>query len=172
MADEKTTYCKKAATRTESGTLTGTITFAFQDEQKPVVLDMADLNDTITAELAAHGALQKIGDSYASAGGDFKFGRENAQRVIDNLIAGDWRAARAAGERAPTLVLEAVAAVLKISVDGARAKWADFDDETKKAIARDPAVKVEKARIQGERARAELAKKPSTLRAAFQASAS
>lgn len=166
----KTAFCKKSAERNEKGEPTGRIIFAFQDGDDPVIIDLNKVPQPTRFELECHGTLQKGGDSYASAGtGDeaFAWGREQCSRVRDNLYAGDWRAARAAGAPRTTLVLEAVAVLLGISIDDARVKWDGFDDATKKAVAADPAVKVEKGKLQTKRAEAELAKKGTSLEEAF-----
>lgn len=168
--NDKTTYCKKSVERDESGKITGRILFAFQDGKDPIIFEIDRCNDEVRDELTMHGASQKGGDAHASAGGDFEWGRERTQRVIDNLYAGDWRAARAAGAGRDTLTMQAILRVATdagLSEDEARAKWVEMDDATQAGVAKDPAVKLAKTVIQKERAEAELKKKGSALTEAF-----
>ena len=59
---KKAKFCEKSAEGT-------TVKFAFGNG-KVLTLDLSTLSEEIQSELMIHGALQKIGDSYASAGGD------------------------------------------------------------------------------------------------------
>lgn len=53
-------------------------------------LNVYELPEETQKQLMLHGALQKVGDSYAGAKGDFGTGVSSAQSVIDQLKAGEW----------------------------------------------------------------------------------
>ncbi len=126
-----------------------------------VSVDLSELSEEIQQELMLHGALQKIGDSYASAGGDFGFGIAAAEKVIDNLKNGLWGSARtgtgenkkASGELATALSLlqgkpvEEVALALEAATD-----------EQRKAVRAHPAVKAKIAELRAQKAAEALAK--------------
>lgn len=59
-----------------------------------VTVDLSELSEDMQSNLMVHGALQKIGDSYASAGGDYAFAIAAAEKVIDNLRNDLWGSAR------------------------------------------------------------------------------
>lgn len=152
-----TSFCKKVV-----DTEKGLITFTFDDKEPPIVFSIAKA-EKVTVELAMHGASQKIGDSYAGANGDFAAARKTAQSVIDNLYAGDWKAARAAGEPRITLVVEALAAATGQSIENATvvvqkimaADEKNDNTDGMKQLRNHPDVKVARATIQADRAKAQ-----------------
>ena len=143
------TFCKKKVNDE-----TGLIEFDFQDEGTPIVFDINKMPDNIVANLALHGASQKIGDSYAGAAGDYDAARKAAQSVIDQLIAGDWKAARAAGEPRTTLLVEALSRATGQSMDASAEVIGNMEKEQRVALGRHPEMKEAKAVIQLERAKA------------------
>ena len=56
-------------------------------------LNCSELSPEMQTQLMLHGAAQKVGDSYAGVKGNFNEGISNAQSVIDQLKAGEWRGA-------------------------------------------------------------------------------
>ena len=147
------TFCKKKVNDE-----TGIIEFAFQDEGEAIVFDINKMPDNIVANLALHGASQKIGDSYAGANGDYDAARKAAQTVIGQLVAGDWKAARAAGEPRTTLLVEALARATGQTMDKCAAVIGDMEREQRMSLGRHPEMKEAKAVIQLERAKADKAK--------------
>lgn len=153
MEDNKVKFCEKS---TE-----GTIARFTFGNGTTLELDVSSLEEDIQRELMLHGALQKIGDSYAGAAGDYDFAISNAQKVIDNLIAGNWKAARAAsGESKPrtTELAEAIARIKGIDVAQASAIVEALSDEQRKAIRAKETVKATIAQIRYEKAQAKAAK--------------
>ena len=69
--NEQATEVKKIkfAEKTSEGTV---LSFKFGNDTV-LTVDLSELSEDMQQNLMVHGALQKIGDSYASAGGDFAF---------------------------------------------------------------------------------------------------
>lgn len=94
-------------------------------------VDVKKLNDEIRADLLHHGISQKVGDSYASAKGNFVEGIANAKAVIEGLYAGIWSPGRD-GEGRPRLgeLAEAIARIKAVDLEKAtKAVEAATDEE-------------------------------------------
>lgn len=109
-----------------------------------LTLDPADLSADIQEDLMFHGALQKIGDSYAGAKGNYDEAVASARSVIEQLLAGEWKAARAAGEAKPrgTELASAIAQIKGIELAAAVAAVEAMSDEQRKAVRNHPKIKV------------------------------
>lgn len=157
-----TVFCKK--TPVSDAVKDGKLVFTFSDKGDPIVFDI-NKAPKVQVELALHGASQKIGDSYAGAGGDFAAARKTAQAVIDNLYAGDWKAARAAGEPRLTLIVSALALATGQSEESCVAvveKAMETDEKNgntdlMKQLRNHPDVKVARTTIQSARAKKQQA---------------
>jgi hypothetical protein len=125
-----------------------------------LTLDVSTLEESIQTELMLHGALQKIGDSYAGAAGDYDFAIGNAKKVIDNLLSGQWKATREAGEAKPRTgeLAEAIARIKKIEITDAQGLIDGLSDEQRKVLRSKDSVKATIAQIRYEKAQAKLAK--------------
>jgi hypothetical protein len=129
-----------------------------------LTLAKSDLNDSIWLRAALHGLLQKIGDSYAGAKGDYKAAKKAASDVIEALKAGTWNAGRGEGEGKPR-VLELAVAISRlkgIAVADAETKLRTLDEAAVKSLRNIPEIKAEIASIRAEKAREALAKAGST----------
>ena len=135
------------------------VSFKFGNGEE-LTLDVSSLDQDIQTNLMIHGALQKIGDSYAGAAGDYAFAIANAKKVIDNLVAGEWKSAREGGESKPrvTELAEAVARIKGMELDAAVAVVSGLDDEQRKALRGKDKVKAVIAQIRYERASAKADK--------------
>lgn len=147
---------------------TGEVIFSFGNGTE-LKLDVNSLSPEIQKRLMFHGTLQKIGDSYAGAKGDFSKAIESARSVIEQLQSGEWRAARGEGEGRPRLgeLSEAIARVKGVSVEEATtavtaAAALDGDEaaraagaEKLKAWRAHPKIKAAIAAIRAEKAQAE-----------------
>lgn len=155
MADTQETKAPKFAEKSVEGSI---VRFTFGNGTK-LELDVSTLDETIQIELMLHGALQKIGDSYAGAAGDYDFAIGNARKVIDNLIAGNWKAAREGGEAKPKTgeLAEAIARIKGIEVAQAAELVNGLSDEQRKAVRGKDAVKAEIAKIRFEKAQKKAA---------------
>lgn len=158
MSDTQNTETK-APKFAEKSAAESTVRFTFGNGTV-LELDVSTLDESIQNELMLHGALQKIGDSYAGAAGDYDFAIANATKVIDNLIAGNWKAAREAGEAKPrtTELAEAIAQLKGIDIAQAVELVAGLDDAQRKAVRGKEAVKAAIAQIRYEKAAAKAAK--------------
>lgn len=126
-----------------------------------ITLDLAELSEEIQQELMLHGALQKIGDSYASAGGDFAFAIAAADKVIDNLRNGLWGSTRAGsgeGKKTSGELVTALAQLQNKEVAEVIAALEAATDEQRKAIRAHPAVKAKIAELRAQKAQEALAK--------------
>lgn len=123
-------------------------------------LDLSSLSDETKEALMVHGALQKIGDSYAGAAGDFGFAITNVEKIMANLEAGNFNAPRAAGEAKPKTgeLAEALSAIQGTSVEEAAELVEAMDDDTRKAVRAHPAVKAKIAELRAAKAAAAAAK--------------
>ena len=122
-------------------------------------LGMADLNDEMRQRVALHGINQKVRDSFAGVKGDFAKGIENAKAIIEQLLAGQWRAARGEGEAKPriTELAAAISRLKGIEIEVATSAVQAADDAKRKEWRAHPKIKAAIATIRAEKAQAELA---------------
>ena len=125
-----------------------------------VSVNVNDLSEDIRNNLMMHGLMQKVGDAYASAKGDFTIGVAAAEKVITQLHDGQWTASRASGEAKPKIgeLVTALAtlkgldpAVVAVAVEKAT-------DEQRKAWRKHPAIAAEIAKVRAEKAAERAAK--------------
>lgn len=147
----------KFAEKTSEGTV---LSFKFGNDTV-LTVDLSELSETMQENLMVHGALQKIGDSYASAGGDYAFAIAAAEKVIDNLKNDLWGSARtgsgeskkSSGELATALSLLQGKDVAEVA-----AALEAATDEQRKAVRSHPAVKAKIAELRAAKAAEALAK--------------
>ena len=152
-APKKPKFCEKSA----EGTV---CSFKFGNDTV-VSVDLAELSEEMQQELMIHGALQKIGDSYSSAGGDFAFGIAAAEKVIENLRNGAWGSTRAgSGEskKSSGELATALASLQGKDVATVAAALEAATDEQRKALRAHPAVRAKIAELRAEKAKEALAK--------------
>jgi hypothetical protein len=150
---------------TEATETTAKIKFAEKSSEGTIVsikfgngsalsLDVSTLDQDIQTELMIHGALQKIGDSYAGAAGDYAFAETAASKVIENLVAGLWKSAREGGEGKPrtTELAEAVSRIKGMELAQAVEIVNALSDEQRKALRGKDKVKAVIAQIRFEKA--------------------
>ena len=150
---KKPKFCEKSAEGT-------TVSFKFGNDTV-VSLDLSTLSEDMQQELMIHGALQKIGDSYSSAGGDFAFGIAAASKVIENLTNGNWGSVRAgSGEskKASGELATALAALQGKDIADVVAALENATEEQRKALRAHPAVKAKIAELRAQKAAEALAK--------------
>jgi len=151
--EKKIKFCEK----TSEGTV---VSFKFGNGTL-VTLDLSELGEDIQQDLMVHGALQKIGDSYASAGGDYAFAIAAAEKVAENLRAGLWGTVRSGSGESKKSVGElalAVAALQGKDVAEVAATLEAATDEQRKAVRAHPAVKAKIAEFRAAKAAEALAK--------------
>lgn len=153
---------------------TESLSFHFAVEKSPRLVKLADLPQAIIEAASAHGLAQKLGDSYSGKQGDEAV--DCFEAVLEALMDGDWlRRAESAGP-ATTMLFEAVwaamaaaGAELTTQDDGEerlRAHLKGLDADGRKALASDPAVAAEIARIKAERAAKRAAELAETAKGA------
>ena len=127
------------------------VRFTFANE-KVLTFDPMKVTPEIGTSLMLHGASQKIGDSFAGSD-TVDEAYEEAAEVLEQLYAGQWKAARAVGEPRTGLLVEALARIS--GKDGATCKLAveTMADEARKALRNDPRIKQAIAEINLERAK-------------------
>jgi len=148
----KVKFCEKS----NDGTV---VSFKFGNGEI-VSLDLSTLSEEMQSELMIHGALQKIGDSYASAGGDYAFGIAAAQKVVGNLADGNWGSPRASGggTKSSGELATALALLNGKEVSEVAAALEAATDEQRKALRAHPAVKAKIAELRAAKAAEALAK--------------
>lgn len=108
-----------------------------------------DCNDEIRRQLMFHGARQKVTDSWSSCSKtkDFATAIANGERVIEALLAGNWKLS--GGSMADLVV--AFAEVMDITEEDAHDAVAAMDDEQLKKVTASKRVKKVIARLKLER---------------------
>lgn len=152
--ETKIAFCRKDYTEE------GLVTFAFGNGET-VTLDTNALSDEQKFNLLIHGAQQKIGDSYASAKGDYTIGVAAAQKVCDQLLADQWNASRAStGEGAPKIgeLAQAIANLKGMEIKLVSDAVGKATDDQRKAWRKNAAIAAEIARMRAEKAAARAAK--------------
>ena len=107
---------------------------------KELVFDPAKVSSDIAMSLTLHGASQKIGDSFAGSDTVDEAYAE-ASEVLDQLYAGQWKAARAVGEPRTGLLVEALARISGKDVAMCKLAVETMADDARKALRNDPRIK-------------------------------
>jgi len=147
----------KFAEKTSEGTV---LSFKFGNDTV-VTVDLSELSETMQENLMVHGALQKIGDSYASAGGDYAFAIAAAEKVIENLKNDLWGSARTGsgeGKKSSGELATALSLLQGKDVAEVAAALEAATDEQRKAVRSHPAVKAKIAELRAAKAAEALAK--------------
>ena len=132
MATKRNAKCTKTLPN-------GTVLFTFANGQA-LTFDPVKVSDAIATDLILHGASQKIGDSFAgSESVDEAY--EEASEVLEQLYAGQWKAARAAGEPRTGLLVEALARISGKDVATCKLAIETMADDARKALRNDPRIK-------------------------------
>lgn len=153
---------------TEDGKPVGTIEFTFVEPKEGVesppdnvaTFDLTKCNEATVFRLALHGASQKIGDSYASAGQSddpVAYAKLAVKETIEQLYAGEWRATSSAGPRVNDLAT-AMARASGQPLDQMIAAVAAMDDDQKKVYRKKPKIAAALAAIAAEKAIAKAKK--------------
>ena len=150
--EKKVKFCEK----TSEGVV---VTFTFGNGEVRT-LDLSTIPEETQTDLMVHGALQKIGDSYSSAGGDYAFAIAQAEKTIQNLQNGNWGSPRAAGEgkKSSTELATALASLQNIPVEQVSAMLEAATDEQRKTLRNHPQVKLKIAELRAAKAAENLAK--------------
>lgn len=117
------------------------------------VLKESELNAETKENLCIHGGLQKGGDSYAGAKGDFTVGITKLQGVLAALRDGSWTVERETGPRLSDLA-EAVARLKSKPIDECLENIKSLSEDELLNLRTHPAVKLAMADIKAEKARA------------------
>ena len=141
----------------------GSVAFDFSETGGDVVVvRLDDFTPAIQRQLALHGISQKCGDAWSKAGeiADPEkrtiWAMDQLASVVKLLVAGDWKAARAAGEGASPLLVEALFRFMEAGpdpkgMDECKAVVESLDKDGKSGLRK--AVAVQYAAIQAERAK-------------------
>lgn len=149
MAEEKKVpFCSK-----EYDVDTGLCSFTFGDGTI-VDFNLSEATGEAARILPLHGVMQKGGDSYAGAKGDFAAGIAALRDVLDNLRAGIWKGGRGEGESRPRLgeLAEAIARIKSVPVEQALAAVEKATDEQRKVWRSNAKVKSVIATLRAEAA--------------------
>lgn len=146
---EKVQFCKK------DWNDQGVVTFTFGNGTK-LEFDTNKVNAETALDLKCHGASQKIGDSYAGVKGNYAQGIQNAQEVINQLYAGEWKADREGGAPRLAELAEAIARIKGTDLEKTRAAVEKATDEQRSQWRSNAKVKATIAAIRAEKAQAAL----------------
>lgn len=135
------------------------ITFKWADDSETVV-NLDGFSEAILQHATLHGLSQKLGDSYSGAAGNVAYAKEMFEETLNALREGDWNR-KGGGISSGGIWVEALARAAGEDMEAALAAWNEMDDETKAATRKHPAVKLAKAEIEAERAKAKAADAPS-----------
>lgn len=152
--NEDSAMTKKYVEKTgDKGELTGRIIFTFDDETQEV-FDVRHVDEKTRFQAMMHGFSQKIGDSYANAAkaeNPLTFTKESARDTIAQMYAGDWRAARAAGEPQVSDLAVALSRASGQSVEAAHEFVEGLTDDEKKVWRKKAKIAVQLDFIRSER---------------------
>lgn len=146
----KVQFCKKTY-----DIETGEVSFAFGDGET-ITANVNDYSDKIQATLKVHGLIQKGGDSYAGAKGNYTEAKNSLREVLENLKAGEWRGSREDGQPRIGDLAEAIARVKGIDLAAATAAVEAAAEEKRKEWRAHPRIKAAIAQIKAEKAQKEL----------------
>lgn len=157
-AGKRVSVCEKAFEETDQGQATGIVRFNFSDGSEQI-LDTNTLAPDIQMRLRVHGAMQKIGDSYAGVKGNVAEAKKNVEDVISQLTSGAWKGER--GDAGPRLgeLAEAIAEIKGAPLEAVKAaveKAAKESPEQVKAWRTNAKVKATIAAIRARNAQKEL----------------
>jgi hypothetical protein len=141
-------------------TIEGTVlTFTFGDGEV-ITTDVSTYPDETQEDLKMHGASQKGGDSYASAGGDYAFAKTKLRETISNLEQGLWATARAKGEGKKPIgeLAQALAELQGVDVSSVTEVLGKASAEELKIFRSHPQVKAKILQLRADKATAALAK--------------
>lgn len=135
------------------------VAFAFTNG-KELTAALDGLAEDVLKRLALHGLSQKLGDAYAGAE-SVDDAYEAAADVYETLKGGKWTE-RTAGEPRTSSLVEALFRVMDGAqeLDACKAVVENMDDEQRKALRAQPAIKAALANIAAEKAQAKAAEKP------------
>jgi hypothetical protein len=152
---KRQSVCDKEFVENDDGSVTGEVRFKFSDGVEKTV-NVFDLSTEMQRRLTVHGALQKIGDSYAGVKGDVGQAKTNVDSMIEQLKDGKWKGDR--GEAGPRLgeLAEAIARIKGVTVEISRAAVEKATDDMRKDWRSNAKVKAVIAQIRAENAAKEL----------------
>ena len=125
-----------------------------------IKVDVNEFSDEMKTNLMMHGLMQKVGDSYASAKGDYTIGIAAAEKVIDQLRQDLWTASRASGPAKPKTgeLVIALANLKGLAVEAVAPAVEAATDDQRKAWRKHPAIAAEIARLRAVKAQERAAK--------------
>lgn len=144
---------KKQVVVNEAGEPTGVIQFTFEDGRS-LSIDANALAEKIKFRALVHGLSQKVGDSYAGAKAEadpVAFSYEAAKGTIEQILAGDWKAAREGGPRVTDLA-KACAIVTGQTLEEAVAFVGQLDEDATKALRKKPKIAAALAKMAADKA--------------------
>lgn len=136
---------------------TETFTIIFLDnETAPTTISVKldEFSPQIQTNLALHGLAQKLGDSFASAGGEVETAKELFFATLETLRSGEWAKAREGDGTRLNELIDAIARIKGVAVEKAQAAVAKATEEQLKNWKNAKAVKAVIAEMRAEKARA------------------
>jgi len=123
---------KRVSLSNSWNTETGTLRIEWRDHQE-TVFNLGELPQAIVNDLCYHGLLARIQQAYVSAAGSPPAARDRAHKLWESLKSGDWGLSR--GEKSYSIVVQALAVLLKISEGEAQARFHSLSADKRKEVA-------------------------------------
>jgi len=134
------------------------LTFQWADGTETMI-DLSMFPKEIIERAALHGLSQKLGDSYSGAEGDVQRAFVMFKETLDALHSGDWNR-KGGGISSGGIWVEALVRATGSDMETVLAKWNEMDEAEKAAIKKHDAVRLAKAQIELERAKAKAKDAP------------
>ena len=119
-------------------------------------LDMTKVPEETRRLLSFHGAVQKVGDSYAGVKGDFPTGIANARAGIEMLFCGEWEQEREGGGPRLAELAEAISRIRGVDLEKVKQVVEAATPEERSSWRSNATVKAEVAKMRHEKAQAAL----------------
>lgn len=135
------------------------VEFTFQGAE-PKLVALSDFSPDIQLHFALYGISQKLGDAYSSAKGVVADAQAMFNATLEQLVAGDWRAARGEGESKPrtTEFVAALARIKSKTVEEMQTAVDAMDEDKRKQLRSNDRVKAVIQVMRAEKAAAKLKK--------------
>lgn len=128
------------------------VTVEYPTIGKSASIDSAKLSPAMQQEAMLHGLKQKLGDAESGKSPTEKYAM--VQRIIENMLAGDWELTATRDDSA--IIIEAIAKIKKVKIAEVESSLSEMDNDEKAEKLKEwrahPKVKAVIAQIRAERA--------------------
>jgi len=130
------------------------VTVEYPTISKTVSIDVTKLPEQVRMDGLLHGIKQKLGDAESGKSPTEKYSM--AQRIVENMLAGEWELTATRDDSG--IIIEAIAVIKKLKIAQVEASLSEMDDDEKATKLKEwrahPKVKAAIAKIRADRAAA------------------